>query len=97
MRLYALSSWENIHIRSLWIQEWNELDVRTQASKFEALSDDRGERVVIGNEVRDGRGLTIESYVVGGERIRKSADNWRADRPGRLDFDGSLWDNWDAR
>jgi hypothetical protein len=97
MRLYALSSWENIHIRNLWIQEWNELDVRTQASKFEALSDARGEQVVIGNEVRDGRGLTIESYVVGGERIRKSADNWRADRPGRLDFDGSLWDNWDAR
>ncbi|MDB6042496.1 MAG: Dextranase [Gammaproteobacteria bacterium] len=97
MRLYALSSWDNIHIRNLWIQEWNELDVRTQANKFEALSNDKGERVVIGNEVRDRRGLSIENYVVGGERIRKSGENWRADRPGRLDFDPSLWDNWDAR
>jgi hypothetical protein len=97
MRLYALASWENIHISNLWIQEWNDLDIRAQASKFEALANEKGERVVIGNEVRDGKGLTIENYVVSGERIRKSGDNWRADHPGRLDFDPSLWDNWDAR
>jgi hypothetical protein len=97
MRLYALSSWENIHISHLWIQEWNELDSRTQASKFEALSNQKGERVVIGNQTRDGRGLAIDSYVVGAEHIRKSGENWRADQPGRLDFDPTLWDNWDAR
>jgi hypothetical protein len=97
MRLYALSSWENIHIRNLWIQQWNGLGARAQASKFEALFNGAGERVLIGNEVRDGKGLAIENYVVGGERIRKSGENWRADRTGRLDFDPSLWENWDAR
>jgi hypothetical protein len=97
MRLYALSSWEEIHIRNLWIEAWNELDVETQASKFEALSNAAGERVFIGNEVRDGRGLAIEAYVIGGERISKMQENWRADQLGRLDFDPSLFDNWDAR
>jgi hypothetical protein len=96
MRLYALSAWEHIHIANLWIQEWNELDIETQASRFEALSNEDGERVFIGNEVRDGRGLAIENYVVGGERIRKSGENWRADQPGRLAFDPSLWENWNA-
>src|SRR5690606_36257471 len=37
MRLYALSSWEDINIVNLWIEEWNELAVEAQASKFEAL------------------------------------------------------------
>ena len=96
MRLYALSSWENIEIRNLWIEQWNELDVQTQASRFQALSNHRGVRVRIGNEVRDGNGLAIENYVVRGERIRKAGDNWRADRLGRLDFDADLWDNWNV-
>jgi hypothetical protein len=96
MRLYALSSWENIQITNLWIQQWNELDVETQASRFEALSNAKGERVFIGNEVRDGRGLAIENYIVGGERIQKSGTNWRPDQPGRLAFDPSLWENWNA-
>ena len=52
---------------------------------------------MLGNEMRDGRGVAIENYVVDGERIRKAADNWQADRRGRLDFDASLWENWNAR
>jgi hypothetical protein len=47
--------------------------------------------------MRDGRGVAIENYVVGSERIRKAADNWQADRRGHLDFDASLWENWNAR
>jgi hypothetical protein len=97
MRLYALSSWENIEIKNLWIEAWNGLDISTQASEFEALSNPAGERVFIGNEVRDGNGLAIENYVVGQVPIRKSAENWRHDQLGRLDFDPSLWESWDAR
>jgi hypothetical protein len=97
MRLYALSSWENIHIENLWIEEWNGLDKKTQASRFEALSNENGERVFIGNEVVGRRGLAIVNYVVGAEHVSRSADNWRSDQTGRLDFDASLWDNWDAR
>jgi hypothetical protein len=97
MRLFALSSWENIHIENLWIEEWNELDHETQASQFEALSNAAGERILIGNEVSDGKGLAIVNYMVNGERIDKSAENWSADQPGRLDFDPALWESWDAR
>jgi hypothetical protein len=97
MRLYALSSWENIEIQNLWIEAWNELDTATQASKFEALSNAAGERVFIGNEVRGRRGLSIVNYVVGTERIAKAAENWRSNQTGRLDFEASLWENWDAR
>lgn len=97
MRLYALSSWEGIRVENLWIESWNDLDVTTQASHFQALTNPAGERVSIGNEVRDGRGLALVNYVVGGEHITKAAQNWRADQLGRLDFDASLWENWDAR
>ena len=97
MRLYALSNWEQIHIKNLWIERWNQLDPKTQASHFEALANERGVRVTIGNETRDGRGLGIENYVVKRERIIKSGRNWRADQLGRLDFAPDLWPNWDAR
>jgi hypothetical protein len=97
MRLYALSSWRNIHIANLWIEGWNGLDSARQASKFEALSSDAGDRVMIGNEIHDHMGLSLFNYTVGGERITKKAGNWRADRPGRLDFDPALWENWNAQ
>ena len=97
MRFYALSSWENVRIENLWIEEWNELDVQTQASKFEALSNPQGERVFIGNEIFGNRGVGIVNYVVAGEHISKAAENWRSFQTGRLDFDASLWENRDAR
>lgn len=97
MRLYALSSWESIRVENLWIEQWNELDLRTQASEFKALSDADGRRVFIGNEIRDHRGVALVNYFVGAEHITKAADNWRHDRMGRLDFDPALWENWDAR
>jgi hypothetical protein len=97
MRLYALSSWRNIHIANLWIEGWNGLDSARQASKFEALSNDAGDRVMIGNEIRDHMGLSLFNYTVGGERITKEAGNWRANGPGRLDFDPALWESWNAQ
>lgn len=96
MRLFALSSWENIQISNLWIEQWNELDTTQQASRLEALSNESGERVSIGDEVTDGEGLLIEGYAVGDEQITKEADNWQANRLGRLDFDPTLWTNWNA-
>jgi len=81
---------------NLWIEEWNELAVEAQASKFEALYSPTGERVFVGNEISAGRGVGIVNYVVGGERISKAAENWRSHEVGRLDFDPSLWENWNA-
>lgn len=97
MRLYALSNWDTISIVNLWIEQWNELGPARQASRFEALLDPGGQRVSIGNQVREARGLLILNYRVGGERITRAAGNWQADRAGRLDFDASLFENWDAR
>ena len=97
MRLFALSSWLNIHIENLWIERWNGLASTRQASRFEALSNEAGVRVSIGNELREHLGLSIFNYRVGGERIAKQAGNWPADRPGRLDFDPVLWKRWNAQ
>jgi len=96
MRLYALSSWRNIRITDLWIEEWNGLDSARQASKFEALSSLTGYPVPIGNEVRDHQGLALFDYTAAGERITKEAGNWSSNRAGRLDFDPALWENWNA-
>lgn len=97
MRLYALSSWRNIHITNLWIEQWNGLDIARQASRFEALSSPAGFRVSIGNEISNGQGLALFDYTVAGVRITKEAGNWPSFEPGRLDFNASLWENWDAR
>ena len=97
MRFYALSSWENVRIENLWIEEWNELGIEAQASEFEALSNPHEERVFIGNEVWGGRGVAIVNYYVSGEHVTKAAENWRSFQTGRLDFDASLWENRDAR
>ncbi len=97
MRLYALSSWRNIHIENLWIEGWNGLDSARQTSKFVALSNDAGVPVSIGNELREHAGLSIVDYQVAGERITKDGGNWRADELGRLDFEPALWENWSAQ
>lgn len=96
MRLYALSSWRNIHIENLWIEEWNGLDIARQASRFTALSNAAGVAVSIGNELREQQGLSILNYTVAGERITRAAGNWRADELGRLDFDPALSESWNA-
>lgn len=96
MRLYALSSWRNIHIVDLWIERWNELDVARQASRFEALLSITGNPVFIGNELLREQGLFLFNYRVAGERISREAGNWRSFELGRLDFDATLWENWNA-
>lgn len=96
MRIYALSSTENVEIRNLHIDAWNGLDADSQASHFQAHYDSSGQQVVIGNESSDGLGLNIENYTVNGEYITRAADNWQALDAGRLNFDGELWDNWNA-
>lgn len=97
VRLYALSSWRNIHISNLWIERWNELDPSRQVSRFHALLSPSGERVAIGNEVSEGLGVALFNFRVGDERITRAADNWRHDQLGRLDFDAALWEHWNAK
>jgi hypothetical protein len=97
MRLHALSSWRNIHIKNLWIEKWNGLDIARQESRFRALSDEVDLPVSIGNELREQQGLSILNYKVAGERITREAGNWRADELGRLDFDPALSENWNAQ
>lgn len=96
MRLYALSSWRNIHIVDLWIERWNELDFTRQASRFEALMSITGVPVSIGNELREEQGLLLFNYQVAGERISREAGNWRSFELGRLYFNAALWENWNA-
>ena len=52
--------------------------------------------MTIGNEVRDGNGLRLHNYTVGGTPIWKAGNNWASDELGRLDFDGDTWDSWNA-
>ncbi|MEV0173110.1 family 49 glycosyl hydrolase [Streptomyces sp. NPDC050803] len=96
IRVFALSSTENIHVKNLRIDAWNQLDAGSQISLLKRYTDAAGQKVTLGNETRDGRGLKLENYTVGGTVIDKSGDNWAADRLGRLGFDAENWDSWNA-
>lgn len=96
LRLYALSSTENIHIKNLRIDSWSELDPGSQVSHLKRYANAANQQVTIGNETTDGRGIKLENYAVGGVTVTKDDDNWADHQLGRLGFDAELWDNWDA-
>ncbi|MEU2431645.1 family 49 glycosyl hydrolase [Streptomyces sp. NPDC007861] len=96
IRLYALSSTENIHVKNLRIDGWNALDLSAQASKLKRYSNASGQKVTIGNETSQGKGLKLENYTVGGTVVEKTGGNWAHDKAGRLDFDAENWDSWNA-
>ncbi|MCG3042544.1 family 49 glycosyl hydrolase [Streptomyces sp. S1A] len=96
IRVFALSSTENIHVKNLKIGAWNGLDPSSQVSLLKRYTNSAGQKVTLGNETRDSRGLKLENYTVGGTVISKSGDNWGADKLGRLGFDAETWDNWNA-
>lgn len=95
LRIYALQNMENIKIDGLHIDAWNKLDIPSQYSRFTALTDKNGKKVSIGR-IRNNKGLLLHNYTIGSEPILKAGDNWASSELGRLNFDGSLWDNWDA-
>jgi hypothetical protein len=96
VRIYALSSTENIHISNLSIDSWNGLDPASQVSHLKRYSNASNQRVTLGNETSQGRGIALENYTVGGVPIERSRNNWAADQLGRLGFDADTWDNWNA-
>lgn len=92
IRFNALSSWQNIHIKNLAIESWNGLDSNT----FQALTDANNTSVTISNQTSNGQGLAIENFTVGNVLISKTGNNWQSNQAGRLNFDGGLWEGWDA-
>ncbi|MEU0086202.1 family 49 glycosyl hydrolase [Streptomyces sp. NPDC006274] len=96
IRVFALSSTENIHVKNLKIDAWSQLDAAPQVSLLKRYTNSAGQKVTLGNETRDSRGLKLENYTVGGTAINKSGTNWAADKLGRLGFDAETWDNWNA-
>ncbi|WP_306914107.1 MULTISPECIES: family 49 glycosyl hydrolase [unclassified Arthrobacter] len=96
VRIYALSNTENIHIKNLKIGSWNGLDYTSQVSHLKRHSDTANNKVTLGNETTDSRGIKLENYTVGGLVIDKTRTNWSNTQPGRLGFDGETWDNWNA-
>ncbi|NYI03736.1 family 49 glycosyl hydrolase [Allostreptomyces psammosilenae] len=96
IRVYALSSTENIHIKNLSIGAWNGLDPASQVSHLKRYSNTANQKVTLGNETSQSRGIKLENYTVGGVAIEKSGTNWGADQLGRLGFDAENWDNWNA-
>ncbi|MCF2435447.1 family 49 glycosyl hydrolase [Streptomyces thinghirensis] len=84
IRVFALSSTENIHVKNLKIGAWNQLDPSSQVNLLKRYSNSAGQKVTLGNETRDSRGLKLENYTVGGTVIQKSGNNWAADQLGRI-------------
>ena len=95
MRLYALSNWENIRIKNLWIESWNQLSAIDQQSQLKRTAQPDGQQVRIGQGAETG--LIIEQYRIGTERVSRDLNNWQAEQLGRLNFDAELWDSWDLR
>ena len=96
IRVFALSDTENINIDGFTVDEWNDLDVNSQASLLKRYTDNTGAKVTIGNETTDGNGIRLHNYTVGGTPILKAGNNWASDELGRLNFDGDAWDSWNA-
>ncbi|CAF1581511.1 unnamed protein product [Didymodactylos carnosus] len=96
MRIYALSNTQSITIKNLFIEKWNDLDKSSQMSIFKAYSDKNGNKVKIGNQSTDKKGLAIENYTVANIKVARVSNNWQDFSIGRLHFDAYLWDNWDA-
>lgn len=96
IRIYALSNTENIHVKNLKIDAWNGLDQASQVSHLKRYTNGDNQKVYIGNETTQSRGLKLENYTVGGETIQKAGTNWNATSLGRLGFDADTWDSWNA-
>jgi hypothetical protein len=96
VRIYALSNTENIHIKNLNIGGWNGLDYGSQVSHLKRYSDTANNKVWLGNETIDSRGIKLENYTVGGVKIDKTTTNWNDTQLGRLGFDPENWDTWNA-
>jgi hypothetical protein len=96
VRIYALSDTDNIHVKNLKIDGWNDLDHTSQVSHLKRYSDPAGQKVAIGDETHDSRGIKLENYTVGGTLVEKSGGNWESHQLGRLDFDAENWDSWNA-
>ena len=94
IRIYAMASTSNIDVQNLKIEAWNGLDPTAQVSQFMAYTDAGGRTVTIGDE-KDGKGLSLTNYTVGGEVIEKGV-NSDADQAGRLGFDEGLADSWNT-
>ncbi|MEU0233374.1 MULTISPECIES: family 49 glycosyl hydrolase [unclassified Streptomyces] len=96
VRVFALSSTENIHVKNLKIDAWSQLDPSSQVSLLKRYTNTAGQKVNLGNETSQSRGLKLENYTVGGTVIDKAGTNWAADKLGRIGFDTENWDNWNA-
>lgn len=96
IRIYSLSSMENIHIKNLKIDAWTDMDSAGVISDFKRYSNGGGQKINVGNESVQGKGLKIENYSVGGVYITRADNNWGANQAGRLGFDAELFDNWNV-
>ncbi|MDF3012538.1 MAG: Dextranase [Cellvibrio sp.] len=96
IRIYSLSSMENIHIKNLKIDAWTDMDSAGTISDFKRYSNGSGQKINVGNESIQGKGLKIENYSVGGVYVTRTANNWGANQIGRLGFDAELFDNWNV-
>jgi len=96
IRIYSLSSMENIHIKNLKIDAWTDMDSAGVISDFKRYSNGGGQKINVGNESIQGKGLKIENYSVGGVYITRADNNWGANQAGRLGFDAELFDNWNV-
>ncbi|KAK9491661.1 family 49 glycosyl hydrolase [Lipomyces doorenjongii] len=96
IRIWALSNLYNVNVNNMWIESWNGMPDSSQQSVFHALYNSFGSQVIIGNEVTDGQGLGLSNYQASATIVTKAANNWQDTSVGRLNFDGNLWNNWNA-
>ena len=84
MSLYVCSSWENVNIQNLYVEDWNDMG---KDSVFTKSCD---------NAVLKPGSLVIKNYMVQNQQISfgKDMGNWRSNQLGKLNFDASLWGDW---
>lgn len=105
IRLYALSSTENVTIDGLTIDGWNGQHGAAGQSTLQLLTSKEGQQVRFGSADGTVKGLTLRGYKVGqggatGAKptgytaIALNRSNWQSHQLGRLNFDAELWGRW---
>jgi hypothetical protein len=101
IRFFVMSHVQQLTIDSLSIDSWNGQDLHVQQSLFQfaqTRSGDLDQRdYPVASEYQLGKpGLLLKNYAVSGAPILKAGNNWQSSALGRLNFQGELWDHWDA-
>ena len=88
--MFVSMRYESVTVENLAVDGWNGLGAAAQRSTFSQADP------TTFIAPKEGTGLVLRNFTVGGVRVSLADDNWRASQLGRLDFAANMWGYWTA-